>query len=49
MWGGVIGDDGIDNIQIGSLGIGKAFTNFQKWVKELKNRGIILAICSKNF
>ncbi len=49
MWGGIIGDDGIDNIQIGSLGIGKAFTNFQKWVKELKNRGIILAICSKNF
>lgn len=49
MWGGIIGDDGIDKIQIGSLGIGKAFTNFQKWIKELKNRGVILAICSKNF
>ncbi len=49
MWGGIIGDDGIENIQIGNLGIGKAFTNFQLWVKELKERGIILAICSKNY
>jgi len=48
MWGGIIGDDGIENIQIGSLGIGKAFTEFQYWVKKLKNRGIIVAICSKN-
>lgn len=48
IWGGVIGDDGIENIQIGSLGIGKAFTEFQYWVKKLKERGIILAICSKN-
>ncbi|WP_052188091.1 HAD family hydrolase [Cellulophaga sp. Hel_I_12] len=47
-WGGIIGDDGLENIQIGSLGIGKAFSNFQKWAKELKERGIILAICSKN-
>lgn len=49
MWGGVIGDDGIENIQIGNLGIGKAFTALQKWAKELKERGIILAICSKNY
>jgi len=47
-WGGVIGDDGLENIQIGSLGIGKAFTEFQYWAKKLKNRGIILAVCSKN-
>ena len=47
-WGGVIGDDGIENIQIGSLGIGKAFSEFQYWVKKLKNRGIIVAVCSKN-
>ncbi|WP_083692390.1 HAD family hydrolase [Seonamhaeicola sp. S2-3] len=46
--GGIIGDDGLEKIQIGSLGIGKAFTKIQKWAKELKNRGIILAICSKN-
>ena len=48
LWGGVIGDDGLENIQIGNLGIGKAFTEFQYWIKKLKNRGIILAVCSKN-
>jgi FkbH-like protein len=48
IWGGIIGDDGLENIQIGNLGIGKAFTEFQYWIKKLKNRGIIIAICSKN-
>jgi len=48
IWGGIIGDDGIENIEIGNLGIGKAFTEFQYWIKKLKNRGIILAVCSKN-
>jgi FkbH-like protein len=48
LWGGIIGDDGIESIQIGDLGIGKAFTELQRWLKELKERGIILAVCSKN-
>lgn len=49
VWGGVVGDDGWENIQVGhGLGIGKAFTEFQEWVKKLKNRGIIIAVCSKN-
>ena len=48
IWGGVIGDDGIENIQLGVLGIGKAFTELQYWVKKLKYRGIILAVASKN-
>lgn len=48
IWGGVIGDDGLENIQIGDLGIGKAFSEFQYWLKKLKNRGIILSVCSKN-
>ena len=47
-WGGIIGDDGVENIQIGDLGIGKAFSELQMWAKQLKQRGIILAICSKN-
>jgi FkbH-like protein len=47
-WGGIIGDDGLENIQIGSLGIGKAFSEFQYWIKKLKNRGVIVAVCSKN-
>jgi FkbH-like protein len=48
LWGGVIGDDGMEGIQIGSLGIGKAFSEFQCWLRELKKRGILLAVCSKN-
>jgi FkbH-like protein len=48
LWGGVIGDDGLEGIQIGNLGIGEAYTRLQKWAKELKERGIILAVCSKN-
>lgn len=47
-WGGIIGDDGLEKIQIGSFGIGKAFTEFQYWVKALQKRGVILAVCSKN-
>ena len=47
-WGGIIGDDGVEKIQIGNLGIGKAFTEFQLWVKKLRARGVIIAICSKN-
>ncbi len=48
LWGGIIGDDGIENIQVGDLGIGKAYSNLQQWLLNLKNRGIILAVCSKN-
>lgn len=49
VWGGVIGDDGLEGIQLGhGLGIGKAFTEFQMWVKKLKQRGIIICIASKN-
>lgn len=48
LWGGVIGDDGLEGIQIGELGIGHAFWEFQLWLKELTKRGIILAVCSKN-
>jgi len=48
LWGGIIGDDGIENIQIGDLGIGKVFTELQTWIKQLKERGIVLAVCSKN-
>lgn len=48
LWGGVIGDDGLEGIQIGELGLGHAFQEFQCWLKELTKRGIILAVCSKN-
>jgi len=48
LWGGVIGDDGLSGIQIGELGTGHAFSDFQAWLKQLKNRGLLLAVCSKN-
>ena len=49
VWGGVIGDDGLEGIELGhGLGIGKAFTEFQMWVKKLKQRGIIICVVSKN-
>jgi FkbH-like protein len=47
-WGGIIGDDGVENIQIGDLGQGKAFSELQTWARELRLRGILLAVCSKN-
>lgn len=49
LWGGVIGDDGIEGIQLGhGLGIGKMFAEFQMWLKKLRQRGIILCVASKN-
>lgn len=49
LWGGVIGDDGLEGIQLGhGLGIGKAFSEFQQWVKKLRQRGIIICVASKN-
>lgn len=48
-WGGVIGDDGLNGIKLGNeTPEGEAYLAFQKYVKELKDRGVILAVCSKN-
>lgn len=49
LWGGVIGDDGIAGILLGNDNpIGEAYSRFQTYLKSLKDRGVILAICSKN-
>ncbi|MDY6934509.1 MAG: HAD-IIIC family phosphatase [Spirochaetota bacterium] len=49
IWGGVIGDDGLGGISLGQGNpTGEAFLNFQQYIKNLKDRGIILAVCSKN-
>ena len=49
LWGGVIGDDGIDNIQIGKeTPKGQSFYTFQEYCKELKQIGVVLAVDSKN-
>ena len=48
LWGGTVGEDGFDGIQLGSQLPGNTYLEFQKNLKALKNRGIILAINSKN-
>ena len=49
LWGGIIGDDGVDSIQIGrETPEAEAYTAFQKYVLALKERGVLLAVCSKN-
>ena len=48
LWGGVIGEDGFDNIKLGDDPVGRSFVEFQKRLLALNQRGIILAINSKN-
>lgn len=49
LWGGVIGDDGADKILIGrETPIAEAYTAFQEYCLRLRDRGILLAVCSKN-
>ena len=48
LWGGVIGDDGLEGIALGEFDEGEAFVGFQRFIRELKRRGIILAVVSKN-
>jgi FkbH-like protein len=48
MWGGILGDDGIDRLELGHTEVGLVFRRFQQALVELRNRGVLLAICSKN-
>ncbi len=48
LWGGILGEDGIEGIQLGGDFPGNAFLGFQNTLKELHNRGIALGILSKN-
>jgi predicted enzyme involved in methoxymalonyl-ACP biosynthesis len=48
LWGGVIGDDGLTGIRLGSGPEGEAYQEFQRSIKALADRGVILAVCSKN-
>jgi FkbH-like protein len=49
LWGGVIGDDGLSGIRLGQNSAeGEAFVAFQRFVLELRARGVVLAVCSKN-
>lgn len=49
LWGGIVGDDGVQNLILGrDHPVGEAFLDFQRYVKDLQRRGVILAVCSKN-
>jgi FkbH-like protein len=49
LWGGVIGEDGLSGIVLGPPAPeGEAFLDLQRYARELKERGILLAVCSKN-
>ncbi|MEV0131642.1 HAD-IIIC family phosphatase [Dactylosporangium sp. NPDC050688] len=48
VWGGVLGDDGPDGIEVATTFRGEAFGRFQRTVKQLASQGVVLAISSKN-
>lgn len=48
LWGGVVGEDGVDGIRLGRDGIGAAYLGFQRALLTLEARGVILALCSRN-
>ncbi len=49
LWGGVVGDDGVDGIQIGQeTGVSQTYYEFQSYIRSLKELGVILTVCSKN-
>jgi FkbH-like protein len=49
LWGGTVGDDGVEGIALGpGSALGEAFVDFQNYLLELARRGVVLAVCSKN-
>ncbi|MHB9074520.1 MAG: HAD-IIIC family phosphatase [Desulfobaccales bacterium] len=48
LWGGIIGEDGLEGIKLGKEYPGSPYVEFQQEVVNLYNRGIIIALCSKN-
>jgi len=49
LWGGVIGDDGLSGILLGQgYATGEAYQSFQRYILSLRDRGVVIAVCSKN-
>jgi len=48
LWGGTIGDDGLEGIKLGHGDEGEAYLELQRFLLALKQRGILLAVCSRN-
>jgi len=48
LWGGIVGEDGVENLELGGSPRGEAFVSFQNYLVALRRRGVIIAVCSKN-
>lgn len=48
LWGGILGEDGVNGIKLGPNYPGSAFMEFQQEILNLQQRGIIIGLCSKN-
>lgn len=48
LWGGILSEDGFENITLSSSGLGKPYQDFQRYLLMLHNHGVILTVCSKN-
>ena len=49
LWGGVVGDDGVENLALGQeVPMGQAYCEFQSYLKAQKQLGVLLTVCSKN-
>ena len=48
LWGGIVGEDGIDGIALGPEYPGNVYVAFQRRLLDFQQRGFVLALCSKN-
>lgn len=48
LWGGLLGENGPEELDLGGTGQGAAFTYFQRVIRQLASQGVLLAVCSKN-
>lgn len=48
LWGGILSEDGIENIKLSRGGLGRPYQDFQRFVLSLYYHGVILTVCSKN-
>lgn len=48
LWGGILSEDGVENLKLSGSGLGRVYQDFQRFVLSLYYHGVILAVCSKN-
>lgn len=48
LWGGILSEDGIENLKLGGIGLGRVYQDFQRFILLLHYHGVIVTLCSKN-